>query len=66
MFMKVFFFIYIKRTKKCVNNDFKGDYFIEKKYVIGDEEGFLYRIRGIHKFSVALPSVADQEFDLIL
>ena len=57
MFMKVFSF-YIKRRKKCVNNDFKGDYFIKKQekiYVIEDEEGvFLYRIRRIYKISVRL------------
>ena len=40
MFMKVFSF-YIKRRKKSVNNDFEGDYFIEKqeKYVQEVEEG---------------------------
>ena len=30
MFMKVFSY-YIKRRKKRVNNDFKGDYFIKKQ-----------------------------------
>ena len=45
LFSDVFegFYFYIKRRKKRVNNDFKGDYFIEKQekiYVIEDEEGF--------------------------
>ena len=34
---------YIKRQKNRVNNDFQGDYFIEKQekiYVIEDEEAF--------------------------
>ena len=42
MYMNVFLF-YIKRRKKCVNNDFKVYHFIEKQekiYVIEDEEGF--------------------------
>ena len=42
MFMNVFS-LYIKRRKKRVNNDFKGDYFIEKQekiYVIEDEGVF--------------------------
>ena len=40
MFIKVFSF-YIKRRKKRVNNDFKGDYFIEKQkvHVIEDKDG---------------------------
>ena len=40
MFMKFFSFD-LKRRKKSVNNDFKGDYFMAKqeKYVIEDEEG---------------------------
>ena len=47
----------MKRRKKCVYNDFTGDYFIKnkKKYVMEDEDGvFVPYKRHIQAFSYTL------------